>query len=643
MSAAGAAPPTETAASPVAPWSRWHRPARLVLFAYVLLISCPIRYWPLESGIDGGWLFALNFAAAQGPAAASRMVFTMGPLTYLLSPQHIGGNLARGLIFQAGLWLCLAVIYRDLFFRAAYPLRNLVMFSCCLALVTPMFWFSYVGAENLMLVGALVLLAVFHTRGGLGRYAAALALVGLLPVFKLTAALIGVTAIAGFLLHRVAARKGNPARELTLAVAVPAMVAAAVLAWIMPSVQAVLYYLRGIADVSGGYSVAMSVTGPRLDMVLAVAALAVLAAVVRVQGVSDPDTARSLAGLLAIPLFLSLKHGFVRQDLHVIAFFCFVAIALALASLTLRLDRKGALRVVPLVVLFMLLWLLIVVRSSGPAFIAHVSGVSAGRMLIGALRYEDLTRRLEASIDAFPRSEALEPEVVRIIGGAPVASLSENIPKLAAARVRIELCPVIQRYSAYTPYLDGLNAAWIRDRGPRFLVYDGQAIDGREPWAETPAMWLEVYRWYDTRYLGERDLLLERRTAPRFTRLERLSRAQTGFGQALRLPTAGGAVFWTMACGYSFEGKARKWLYRVPPVYMTVQAKDQASRTARVIPDVLVSPVMGTYLPEGLSQFAAVFSDGIQPGQVVTRLRLHGSGSRSYSPVCEVELLRPVR
>ena len=622
---------------------RFHRAARIALFSYVLLISCPIRYWPLESGIDGGWLFALNFAAAQGPAAASRMVFTMGPLTYLLCPQHIGGNLVHGLAFQAGLWLCLAAIYQDLFFRAGFPLRNLALFSFCLGLATPMFWFAYVGSENLMLVGALVLLVVFHARGGLGRYAAALALVGLLPAFKLTAALIGFTAIAGFLAHRVVTRQGDRARELALTLGVPALVIAAVFAWIMPSFPAVLYYLRGIADISGGYSVAMSVTGPRLDMVLALAALAALAAVVRVQAVSSLDTARSLASLLAIPLFLSFKHGFVRQDLHVIAFFCFVAIALALTALTLRLDRGGASRVVPLVLLFLPLWLLIVFRSSGPVFLAHVSGVSSVRLLMGALRYDDLTRRLDASIDGFPKSAALEPEVVQIIGDAPVTSLSENIPKLAAARVRIELSPVIQRYSAYTPYLDGLNAAWIRDRGPRFLVYDGQAIDGREPWAETPAMWLEVYRWYDTRFVGRRDLLLERRAAPRFTRLERFSRAQTGFDQVLRLPTTEGAVFWTMACAPSIEGKIRKWLYRVPPVYMTTQAKDQASRTARVIPDLLVSPVMGNYLPDGLSQFAAVFRDGNQPEQVVTRLRLHGSGSRSYSAVCEVDLLRPVR
>jgi len=34
-------------------------------------------------------------------------------------------------------------------------------------------------------------------------------------------------------------------------------------------------------------------------------------------------------------------------------------------------------------------------------------------------------------------------------------------------------CPVIQRYSAYTPRLDLLTAAWIGEHGPRFLIFDG--------------------------------------------------------------------------------------------------------------------------------------------------------------------------
>ena len=190
--------PTETFDWLRASLGRHGNLVRIALYAYVILIACPIRYWPLESGVDETWRFALNYVSAQGSVVASETVFPMGPLSYLIFPEHIGGNLAHGLFFQAGLWLILATIFAEIFFRAGFPLRNLALFSFCFALATPLFWFNFVGTENLMLAGALMLIVVFHLRGSLAHYLGALVLVGLLPMFKLSAALIGLLALSGF-------------------------------------------------------------------------------------------------------------------------------------------------------------------------------------------------------------------------------------------------------------------------------------------------------------------------------------------------------------------------------------------------------------------------------------------------------------
>ena len=66
-------------------------------------------------------------------------------------------------------------------------------------------------------------------------------------------------------------------------------------------------------------------------------------------------------------------------------------------------------------------------------------------------------------------------------------------------------------------------------------------------------------------------------------------------------------------------------------------------RSARIIPEVLVSPVLGNYLPGSLSQFAAVFRPGENPSYYVDRLVFDGPGSTSYSSSCQVEILRPAR
>ena len=74
---------------------------------------------------------------------------------------------------------------------------------------------------------------------------------------------------------------------------------------------------------------------------------------------------------------------------------------------------------------------------------------------------------------------------------------------------------------------------------------------------------------------------------------------------------------------------------------MSVHEAGATTRQAHVIPEVLVSPVMGTYLPNSLSQFYAVFRPGVAPGYSVDQVRLESPSSWTFSPACEVELLRP--
>jgi hypothetical protein len=206
--------------------------------------------------------------------------------------------------------------------------------------------------------------------------------------------------------------------------------------------------------------------------------------------------------------------------------------------------------------------------------------------------------------------------------------------------MRVSLYPVVERYSAYTPYLDRLNAAWTRDKGPKFLVFDGLSIDEREAWAETPAMWLDIYRWYDTRFLGPRNLLLQRRDAPRFTSLETVSRFRATLRDELRLPASRDPVFWTMNCAQSVRGSLQRSMFRVPTVSANIHESGGVNRSGRIIPEVLVSPVLGNYLPGTLTQFAAVFSPDGNPSYSVDRITFEGPGIASYSSSCEVEILR---
>jgi hypothetical protein len=603
---------------------------------------------------EDAWRFALNYAQVHGLTAGRDVIFTCGPLAYLLFPEHLGNNLQQGLLFQIALWLSMAAIFADLYFRAGIELRNLTLFSVCFGLAAPLFWFNFLGTENLLLGGALILMLIFHVRGGWIRYVAALALIGVLPMFKLTAAMVAVTALAGFLIERAIRLRWNALPMAVLAALVPVAMTIAISLWVMPSPFSILLYFRGGADVTSGYSAAMAYGSQRIgvpdgfqrveiiEIIAALEAIAVLFIVLWLQAASSFRIARFHALLIAIPLFVSFKHGFVRQDDHIVNFFCFVALALALTSLTISLHGKTTQIVAYLMIPFLIIWQDNVVRVWGTSAITESTGVRAVKVMLGALRFDRLQRKLDWSTEAFPEDKRIEPELVSLIGDSPVASLSVNYTNVPAAHLQFKLYPVLERYSAYTPYLDNLNAAWIRDNGPRFLVFDGKAIDNRDPWEETPAMWLEIYRWYDTRLLGPRNLLLERRASPRFKSLEILGRFRIAFPGELQLPASRDPIFWTMNCQQNIRGRIRRLLFRVPEISSVAHETGGTTRSARIIPDVLVSPVLG-YMPGTLSQFAAVFHPTVDPAYSVDRISFVGPGSASYDSSCQVEILRATR
>ncbi|HXJ38579.1 MAG TPA: hypothetical protein VNH18_04825 [Bryobacteraceae bacterium] len=624
--------------------TRYRAQVRAILLLYLLLLACPIRYWPLENNIDPTWRFALNFAAAHDYAAGRDFVYTMGPLAYLMLPQNIGSNLERALIFQVCLWFVLAAIFADVFFRGNFRVRNLALFCFCFSLAAPLFWFNSMGSENLILAGVCLLLLMYHRIGSWIRYCGALLLIGMLPLFKASAGLIGFAALAGFLAERIIGRRPHVSRELLLAALVPIPVFSAFCLYLLPSVSVFLKFLRGSAEVMSGYSSAMMWTGPDYELLLAAEAAGVLAVFLHLQSLRMRLQARFLILVLALPVLISLKHGFVRQDEHVANYFCFIALCLAAVSLTLKLgSAKTRVLFCFILVVFCAIWQGTVGWRPGAPVRDLWSGQKAAAMLSGILPFDRRQERLDAAAADFPAKFRLEPALVARIGTASVASLSNNFTPLAAAGLHLSLIPTLQRCMGYTPWLDRLNAEWVREKGPRYLVFDGQAIDHRDPWAETPAMWLEIYKWYDTRMLGARDLLLERRATPRFNALETIGHLQTGLAGQIPVPVSNGLVFWTMKCEYTAPGLIRKTLARIPPVGMSVHETGGTTRPARrILPEVLVSPVLGNYLPDTLARFAALFGEGPDRAAAIDNIRFDGEGAAAYSPVCEVALLRPV-
>jgi hypothetical protein len=623
--------------------------ARKVLFVYLGLVLCPIQYWALSSqDQDNTWLFALNYAAAHHLVLGRDIAWTSGPLAYLAAPMDIGNNLVQGLVFQAALWSLLLAILWDLFFRGGFSLKNLAFFSVFLGLSGPLYHQppNPLGAGDLLLVGALILLVHFRLRGGLRRFITALVMLGLVPLIQFVGVMIVAGLVAGLIVGRIVQDRWRAWREIELAAVVPAFVWGAGCWLAAGSSHAFAAYLRSSLELSSGYNLAMSTWGYPRELLAGFEALVLLAIALVVLAACDRQTALFFGLLFAVPVLVSIKHAVVRQELHIVYIFGFVAIATGLVALATALDGHRASTTLTVVMLLFATLCQDYVPTGLRAAIPTVTGIKVPSLIWGALRIGHLRRMLNAeSQQNFPVDLRVEPQIKAIIGYEPVASLSVVYSGAFVDELNIVLYPVLQRYSAYTPYLDELNANWVRDKGPRFLIFDGKSLqgEGRHPWTETPAMWVEIYRWYNTRMLGTHNLLLERRIEPRFTRFESLSHSRLRFGDDLLIPALLQPVFWTMQCSLTKTGELRALLFRVIDVTMTVEPRTRGPGVFRVLPAVLVSPSLGNYLPSDLSEFAEVFSPVESHHFSVEKLTFGGPGSSAYDPDCQVELLRTAR
>jgi hypothetical protein len=478
----------------------------------------------------------------------------------------------------------------------------------------------------------------------MSRYLTALVMLGMLPLIQFVGVMLVSGLLAGFVIARAVQGGSGARRDIVLAAIVPAFVSGTGYWFSIGSLSAFAAYIRSSLELTSGYNLAMAVSGSSRELRAMFGAVGLLALAIVLLTKLDRRTARFLSLLFAVPLLVNVKHALVRQDLHIVYLFGFVAVAMGLVALAATLDMRRAISLTLIAVAFSLIVYQVYVAELGQkAAIVRVTGIGAPIRAWYAVHFSNLRRELNAkSQQTYSADNTLEPEIKAIVRHEPVASLSIGYNNAVVDDLNLVLYPVLQRYSAYTPYLDELNANWIRDKGPRFLVFDGSAIDGRHPWTETPAMWVEVYRWYDTRMLGKHNLLLERRAVPRFTRFETLMHKRLRFGEELRIRSSSQPVFWTMHCSLTSIGKLRGLIYRFDEVTMSVENGAGRVDLFRVFPSLLGAPSMGNFLPSDLAQFAAVF--GLQPGQIfsVDRIALGGPATSAYSRECEAELLRPV-
>lgn len=439
------------------------------------------------TGLDPGWVTAINLAAAEGRRFGPDLVFTFGPWGFLDHPLAVDGrDFAVGLLFGAAVTAALfCAAYVCLRHTWSPMVAGAVAFAVTLA--------RPVTEPGLGVVCAGLLLALHTVRqrsagprpGWRDTWPTALlAAAGALMVQVKFSEGVAVVALAGIVTVCPPSWRG-------LAVAAAVFPTVFVAAWLLSGqpLGDVAAWLRGSWQLTNGYPEAMALGGFHEVRSYLVAAVLVVAAAwltARTARAGGRTLAVGAVLLVAATLGLAFKNGFTRHDaVHEPAFLMVAAFTLVALA---RYARRPAL----------VLALVALAVAAGPRDLHRFDPVAAaGRWWTSAAVVVDDSERarlLERGALAARAEYGLPAGVVAATAGHPVSVDPWEATLPWAYGMRWEPLPVFQVYAAYTPYLDELNARALASAPADQIVLreDRAPIDGRNSRWETPRYQLVI-------------------------------------------------------------------------------------------------------------------------------------------------------
>jgi len=558
------APPTTPPRSRVGDFLLW-------LLLVAAIVTFP-RY--PQPDLDASWRMSLGWFFHQGLQMGRDVVFTYGPLGFLMGRTYSGLQFGSLVLWQ----VLSAAVFAALIIAGARDLRGpgrVVYFLFFILLGV-----SYEDALHMIAIALagweLVRLADREIRAGAALLALLLALLAIVKFTNLMLAAACVAAAAGYALWLGRRRA---------AAALAGWFAGGYLGlWILCGQNPLNLprYLLTSLEVSSGYQEAMGLPTPPDAFWKGVTVLVLLVVYALVYLASHPDRPRALAngGILAALVYLNWKHGFVRADGHMIGFF-FCALLPIVGFPALLADGPRWRRLQRLLLV--------------PAGVLCVAGTYDA--LSGAVRYapgslqdkvwDNVSHVLNwhayrQTFDNRLAEQKQATDLARVratVGRATIDVLGYEQAVALFNGLNYQPRPVFQSYSAYTPRLARLNEEFYASpRAPQFALLKLETIDGRLAALDDSRLLNRFLHDYAYQFSEKGFQLWRRRDAPADAATIEPRRLRTVV-TALNTPCALGDladqhVWATIDLPYSLLGRLRDAVYKPPLVKLVLEQQD---------------------------------------------------------------------
>ena len=441
-------------------------------------------------GVDNSLAWAFNHFYSTGLDQASHIIFPHGPLAFLMNPQALGGDLDAAFLWTITiLWTFFFVLLSldpdpDRFawhFLLAAVLGVIVQPQMQLVGIVAAGLMMHWTSRSLawLIVAVLAALIALHVRAGVGIIACTLLFAhAVILLWKRRAwRTVGIT-LCGFVLGAIVLRFV-----------------------LFGSLVGFGTYYRGLFELARASSAATGLHPANDWFVLGVAIVLFVALPIAYR----TGRVRYVYALFSLALFASWKHGMTREDIpHARGLFIFMALFFGLLLLVWRSPRPTA--VLAIAAILTLGYRALASTVGYAEFVVVPFGVQ--RFHAWAFDRDDMTQR---AMDVSKRNLAVQRlpnELVDRLNSGTVDVYPWEFSYIPANGLQWKPRPVLQSYASYTPWLDGRNAEFFRNRygaerilwefnadqwGGRMGSVDDRYLLNDEP--QTILAILDQYKW----------------------------------------------------------------------------------------------------------------------------------------------------
>ena len=608
---------------------------QILLIIYGIL-SFPVFYGLMQNDLDPSWRYALNkFTSFNNVKFGSDVVFTYGPLGFLDSPMYINGNFVLATFIYIAMWASTMFLFYKLLKKNSNNIYMTILSLLVLFIGSP------AGSSDLY-IQYCVLMALAVLWIDMNDIFAAVFLVAATTIaffFKFSIAVAVVGTFALFMAAKISIKEYRRIWILFL----PCVTIPICYLIYNPTLRGFMQFIKGSWEVAQGYNTAMS-TDQHDQYVFWMFLLMIIYIAIMISQLIFKKKQNFLMMLWLAPcLFMSYKHGYVRADnLHVA--WAYVEILATFSIVIMLFDVKG-------------LYAEMMKKTKAGMLQA---GLMISLLLVAILDYNNnleppwinLTSRIQKIseaiyymsedkyIDNMEWISAIPDDILGIIEDSSYTSYPWEItfiePTGNVADNFVPL-PVLQMYSAYTPYLDNITAALFNgENAPEYIIFKFDTKDGRIPLLEAPSTWKAIQDNYflnsgfDNNYY-----LLQHKTNTTY---------RSGSSELIEVKksdivTLEGYSEAKIYANLTVWGKLVNIIWKIPEVRINITYTDGTVKEGRVLIDNLVNGITVNGLPyDNDTLNNALLSDGLACG--IQSISFSGDGLKYYNDNLTVEYIK---